>query len=268
MRFTTTFVVLFLLLLFKYADAADEVHNEYFERLAKSKHTIAARSYRNQKAIDADLHGRKPTLHSYDSQMDAARIVVGESRGSIQQIRCKLREKITTGKLQFTWDFRYHPEWKSNLAGVQTQKAFMLASRAKPDSRRLEVRSRYSLARHPAVAQVDVRPYHTGSRTGAADRIEPLAKLFVINPSVWTRYWAEVNFETRTFSLWLADEERDAVGVYRDASVPKIDGLDEFWIELNSSQKRTGPQGTIGHFRNLIIQHNGEFTFERPKGVE
>lgn len=241
--------------------------NDYFDALAAAPEIVLARSYRSQAEIEADLHGPLPTLHVYDGVRDAARILIGEdtgSDGSIQQIRATLAADINSGTVLATWDFRYDADWRNQLCGVITHKAFMLARDTSGDTRRLEIRSRYSLATAPDVATVDVRPYALGSDTGSGDRLEPYLADFVLAPDKWTRYWALIDFDAKTFSLWLADEDRDAVAVHDATPIPDIDAFNQFWIEFNSSQSRTGPQATVGHFRNLVIQQNTSPIFEKP----
>ena len=238
--------------------------NDYFDALAAAGETVLARGYRDQGEIDADTYVSKGTL-TYDATADACLSTVdahsGED-GDGPSLRAAFT-RIKTGTLLVTWDQRVNDGWHAVRNGCDTWKHFHLASqvsRAGDGNRRIEVRSRFSQATPPDVAEVDVRGYGLGTPN---DDELPQVGVFFTKPDVWARYWAVVDFGAKTFQLWVADANNDAVQLI-DVAIPGIDGLDWFWLQQDTSQSRTGPQHDFGHFRNLVVQHNASPVFERP----
>lgn len=262
--------------------------NHYFETLAADTGAILAKACRSQDELEADKHG-VTTQVIYDLEKDAARAEVKEQEGGDGDAgRGAPRyvfAPVTNGQLWYVWDLMIDENWQNIRGGVNTYKAFQLTSKniddGSNDERRLEIRANFSVTSASAAAPVenpagaiDVRPYRTGSETGSGGKLEPIHAdtslhysqrfPFIAALGKWTRFWAKVDMDTKTFSLWAADEDREAVAIYQDAPVPELTGLDGWWWEFDTSQARTGPAGVFGWFRNLVVLHNVTPPFVKP----
>ena len=156
-----------------------------------------------------------------------------------------------------TWDSRWDKTFSSNLFGVKTHKSFQLAAHhGRGDKRRLEVRSRFSYAPIGAIASIDLRRYNWQ----APGRNQPVPGQvcdFAIRAGVWTRYWAYVDFDNRQFSLWVADEFSNPVVLFDRLLFSRMDGgLNYFWFEHNSSQRREGGRDLYIWGRNFVALRN------------
>ena len=274
--------------------------NAYFD--AHKGAAIFAKGYRNQAAINEDTastlrHGQDIPHFTYYRIANAAMVHFGENVGTLDtdhQIRSKF-QRVASGKLIFVWDWKFSSEWKERLGQLQLLKSFQLANTTtapnfimsngrlagremQPGTRRIELRhwwvskswSPVQLT-EPNMAWCDVRADYvdnSDSDLGAsmANRTYQLA------PGIWQRWWAEVNFDTRTLNVWIADERTDPVQIYRDLYVPRLmglpvpesNGLDWFWLEFHGTQPRVGPASVFGWYRNLMVFHNHTPPLERP----
>ena len=234
----------------------------YFDWLSSQTETILSRSYKSQAEIDGDLHGKLPSnnIH-FDPEENAAKITIKENSASIQQIRPNFPAQ-SSGTLLFTWDAKWGEHFARDRTGLNNHKTYQLSHDGPGDDRRIEIRNRYSLVAPPSISTVDVRLYYHDSAEGRAPA-GPQAAQFIIEPSTWTRYWAYVDFDTSTFSMWMADENRQPIALFAALPIAWTNGhsrtnnflLNQFWFEYNSSQSRTGPE-LFAWFRNFVVMKN------------
>lgn len=223
---------------------------------------------RDQAQLDRFAQGGSPSSSVfYDSAEDAARISIPGGQTSIQQVRFPLN--VSGGSIVLTWDVKYDDSWLS--ADIPTHKLFQVRS---DGSIWYETRSRYSIAPSGAVSLVDYRGYGVGRETGPADRLEPHVNGFAIQPFVWTRYWAVIEFNSsgeEVISAWVADENNDARLILDQSSMESRDftnGVTTFDVEVNSSQDSRSTQHTLSAWvRNLVVLHNPASlpAMERPE---
>jgi hypothetical protein len=100
---------------------------------------------------------------------------------------------------------------------------------------------------------------------------------FPIAPNTWTRYWVQIVPRAEagwwSFSLWVADEKRDAVLLYDQAGVkPNGAGWDRLWLEYNTSTKnmKAGRGELVSYVRNVVVlraQSDVTPLLERPLGT-
>ena len=270
--------------------AADGPH-EYYARLAARDDCVRAYSLRNQAQIDEFRRSRdEPSMVTYDPAsdtdpraQDAAKVViVGNSLPT--QVWLPVPEHRGESLL-VTWDAWWGAEFAFENTGIDNYKAFQLCSPG--SSIWTEVRARFSLARsEPAyVAMTDVRQYSLGSliaagsnaivgpvvdgRSYGSNSMGPIHEEFGVVGESWTRYWAffepQPDGQWYRFSLWVADEARDAVLVLDQLQVrPRIGGppavsmdgeWDAFRLEYNTSTSGV-PEGRgplIAYVRNVIM---------------
>lgn len=244
------------LVLVSYAPAARADH-PYFDWLNTLSQVHLSRAYRSDAEITPEVNAVNPNNRIvppfYDSQMDAARFTVqpGWSGIAVQdQLRPEF-PRVTSGNLMFTWDVRWDPAFQANLGGIQTHKAFQMASSTTNDERRLELRTRFNFVSAPDLAELDIRRYNFGF---SGDDTPPTDVRFILQPDRWTRFWTLVDFTTNQFSLWVADEQRQPVLVVDRLQFTNFNGgLDQFWYEFNSSQSRSGGASLAIWTRNLVI---------------
>ena len=117
---------------------------------------------------------------------------------------------------------------------------------------------------------------------GADDHLrgDPLSNAFVIRPDKWIRFTASLTFTggVQRLRLWMSDEDTPPTLVIADPDDPTLgfltdwpqaqehppgsgiisdlSGSDEFWVEFNTSQQRTGPE-LEAWVRNIVVYRNG-----------
>ena len=86
---------------------------------------------------------------------------------------------------------------------------------------------------------------------------------FLIRPDTWIRYsvkWTRTSGVERV-TIWMADETTGPVVVLQDTDGVKgfkvdysdANGFDRFWVEYNTSQKRSAGADLVSYFRNFIV---------------
>jgi hypothetical protein len=235
---------------------------------------MAAYSLRDQAQIDQyRTKKRQSSWVTYDPpadpdprRQDAAKIVVPADRPSLPtQVRLPI-PPWAGSSLMVTWDAWWGSEFRHENTGIGNYKAFQLSS---DDRIWTEVRSRFQQAEgSPAVANVDVR-FYGGESTGpnVTDNVplSPQVGTFAIQPETWTRYWAffKPAGEWYEFSLWMADENLDAVLLIDRLQLkPNPDSSrrdwEKFWLEYNTSAN-TIPEGRgplVAYARNVVMLRN------------
>ncbi len=278
---------LFIIFLVPSNSSYAQDQNAYFETLASGPGVVLAKSCRDQDQLNADRHGEPVT---YDSLVDAARTNVREQTSGDGDADPGPRytfPAVTNGQLWFVFDMLVHPDFLNILGGLSTYKMFQFTSDGivpVSDDRRIEIRTHFTITSSAGATAVenpggvvDTRPYNTGSQTGYLGRIEPLNSPdelhfrdrfpYITSLGKWNRYWALVDLDSKEYSLWMADEDRNAVSIYDKAPVPDLVGLNGFWWEFDTSQSRSGPAGIFGWFRNLVVLHNVTPPFDKPLGA-
>lgn len=240
----------------------------YFNRLIGSAEVFCGYSLRSQAELDRHTRrGVSPDV-VYDSAMDAARVTIPPGDGRDVGIRRQVRLPIglSSGTAVVTWDVRWSDSYVNAVESVDdnkfNHKQFQLGVPSGEDEfeadRWLEPKARYSKASGGDVARVDARAYGElePPYTMSDGRIEPIEQNWYAKPETWTRYWVLVDLDDPTYtrmSMWVADEDRDAVQLYNAVGMKKIASLHNFWIEYASSQKRTGGPELVSHVRNLVV---------------
>lgn len=242
------------------AGAQSAHSDEYFDWLSDQPETVLARSYKTQSEINSDIHAVRSENRVdppvYDPVMDAAKWRIPAGKASIA-VQDQLRPgfpRISSGNVLFFWETRWDSDFGGNLGGLETQKAFQLSLEGSGDERRIELRTRFSQAPPSGIARLDGRTYVWNP---AEQPMSPQAREFTVRADTWTRFWAYVNFNTRRFSLWVADEDNDPVRVFNEYQFSSMSGgLDNFWFEFNSSQSRSGGNSLDIWSRNFVVMRN------------
>lgn len=248
------------------ADLDVLLEHRYFQQLVVRPERLYAYSLRDQEELDRFVNGRPPSPYvtydpandPYAKAQDAAKITIPAYLPSLpRQVRLPI--PASEGRILITWDAWWGKEFQTERAGMANHKTFMIGGTIFPSGRYLEVRSRYNLSRAVSVASIDVRSYaEVGpNTTGRKTPIGPQLREFEIAPERWTRYWALLDIDAARawdrFTLWVADEEHDAVQLIDSLEVGNAGGLSEFWIEYNSSGERPSSIPLVGYIRNLVV---------------
>lgn len=208
-----------------------------------------------------------PKSDRYPRKQDAAKVVIPADGNSL---RNQVRLPFDHRKQGFlvTWDAWLSDGFAYEKAGIRNYKAFQLESGGRIWT---EIRSRFQRATRfrGAVALVDVRPYgpsaeRKGSKVDGTNygggSLGGLRANFPVAPNTWTRYWVQLtprpDGEWWDFSLWVADENRDAVLLYdREGVKPNGTGWDRFWIEYNTSTSKVkADRGElVSYVRNVVV---------------
>jgi hypothetical protein len=271
--------LLTLLLLLPSQIAWAQSPHSYFDWLAQKSEKLVANSYRTQTEIELDTApgGRPNAWIKYDPNQDAAKITLTENKSGLSgtgQLRpsfdnsgyAKGGFEISTGNLLITWDAK----WGSGFLDVETEgltsaKTFMLSRMGSGDTRRIEIRSRFSHSDPSYIAESDIRRYIWGAagdpqpmgRGGCPQNSDGNCQIngFAVQVDTWTRYWCFVDFANGTYSFWMADENTPPVKLFDKFAMDFTDGLNAFWFAYNSSASRTGPE-IYAWFRNFAVLHN------------
>jgi len=226
--------------------------------------TLANITFRDQAAINANTH---VNLQTDDNPVivagpDHGTITIGENiagmagfipwKGTFES--CQLRPEFTpqtTGTVRFDWHCRFNQDFRDNLGGVATHKAFQLS---REGNRIMEVRNRYGEG-GTDYALIDVRNYlgvHEGPpqdilyHDPASGKANPLHN-FEIFPDQWINYRCELDLTGQTFSMWVNN-----IPIY-DAAPVNVPSVDSFWVEFDSSQTRAAPAAVLCDIKDLLI---------------
>lgn len=265
------------------ADSTSDPH-AYFNALVERADHVVSYSLRDpaQVAFARDggytLGSTEPRAVTYDPandpdprRQDAAKVLIGA--GTTVNLRHQVRLPLRSQGVGFlvTWDVWMGQEFEQ----VATYKHFQLDGY--DDRIWTEIRSRFSLGRTyfpGSLALTDIRVYE-GSGTPrhseiwengqkvnyGTDSLGSQLANFPTYPETWTRYWVQISpraddAEWWDFSMWMADETRDAVQLFDKVSVKPRDqtGWHKLWLEYNSSKARAEAGGEMtSYVRNVVV---------------
>lgn len=269
----------------------------YFTRLTTRGDVLASYSLRDPAQLTSRANGGftqsdsreigvtySPATDRYARKQDAAKVVIPADGNNLRnQVRLPLAHK-GAGFL-VTWDAWWGEEFAFDRAGIEDYKAFQLESGGRIWT---EIRTRFRRARRfpGSIALIDVRPYKGSSeKRGSVVRgtkygngsLAGLQGNFPIAPDTWTRFWVQLAPRGGdgwwNFSLWVADEKRDAVQLYADQAVkPNGTGWDRLWLEYNTSTRAVKPNRgeLVSYVRNVVVlksQSDLKPLLERPLGM-
>jgi hypothetical protein len=117
------------------------------------------------------------------------------------------------------------------------------------------------------IGMVDARAYGGGGATPMGPNVTkavplaPQAGNFAVRAETWTRYWVSIEQRADDWdlvSLWVADEGHDPVLVIDRLQLSVKRGVEEFWLEYNTSSKgrAEGLGSRVGYARNVVILRN------------
>lgn len=259
----------------------------YFEALSSRADVVGAYSLRDQGMIETYVRNRPNRSVTYDyaadtypAKQDAAKIVIPADRVSLpNQIWLPVNR---TAPVLITWDAWFGREFAHSNHGITRYKNFHICS--PEDTLWYEVRSDFKRANLPAIAMVDTRGNFKGLKgpnVTNTDPIEPQANQFTIFPETWVRYWALVDVrqtdraapEWSLVSLWVADENTDAVQILEQRQIKVDRHVGIFRLEYNTSTEfsRTPARGPmVAYARNVVMLGDIRYQdvpalFQRPR---
>jgi hypothetical protein len=123
---------------------------------------------------------------------------------------------------------------------------------------------------------VDARGYGAGGTVLGPNVLRgaplaPQAGSFTVKVETWTRYWVLIEQRANDWdlmSLWVADEDRDAVQLIDRLQFNVKKSVESFWLEYNtSSHPQEGLGQRIAYARNVVMLRNVKdvpSVFQRP----
>jgi hypothetical protein len=112
---------------------------------------------------------------------------------------------------------------------------------------------------------VDVRAYGErkqalGPNVQSGAPLLPRAGTFTLRAETWTRYWVLIEQRANDWdlvSLWVGDEDRDAVQIIDRRELNVKRSVESFWLQYNtSSNARNGLGERVGYARNVAMLRN------------
>jgi len=171
-----------------------------------------------------------------------------------------------SGTAFFYWENKWGDVWAQkdpdgSVGGMNTHKEFILYGDAGP-GRAVEIRTSYNNV-EGVVGTPNVRLYGsaegvTAGTVGSGDTLEPKVGSLDILPDRWIYYWAFLDFDNDTLSLWIQDSQAGAaIKVYDECPVIYENDLqiDGFLFRHNSSQSRVGPATSMWN-RHVVVMEN------------
>jgi hypothetical protein len=266
--------------------------NDYYNSLIQRADHWKSYSLRDPRQLQTKANGGYAYCNScpldvvYDSTVDAAKITIGTSSNNLRnQIHLPMNTQAGNSYM-ITWDAHFGPEWKYSNTGLTNYKTWQFSAprtAGAQGSLWTEVQNRFSppraeqyLVTSNDICLVTTRYYSTPGVTGYGPNVtypeylSPRAGNFTVKPSTWTRYWAifEPSGPYLLYSLWVADEYTDPIQVYDKLQLQAIYGIDQFWIEYNSSNDVVTNRGPlVSYMRNVVMLVNPvqpTSTFQRP----
>jgi hypothetical protein len=163
-----------------------------------------------------------------------------------------------------TWDAWYGDELRREFTNMINWKTFQFDAPRSFGGRGtiwFEVRTRFDLAPTPAdVARVDARGYSypMGPNVTDGQPLSPSVGTFVVKPRTWLRYWVKIEQNALGWdlmSLWVADENTNAVKIIDRLQFEAYDGISRFRLEFNTSQDpvKVGRGPLVAYVRNFVM---------------
>jgi hypothetical protein len=109
---------------------------------------------------------------------------------------------------------------------------------------------------------VDARAYGSkgqtlGPNVARSAPLAPQAGSFTVRAETWTRYWVLIEQRANDWdlvSLWVADENHDAVRLIDRLQLSVKRSVESFWLEYNtSSRPREGLGERVAYVRNVVM---------------
>jgi hypothetical protein len=126
------------------------------------------------------------------------------------------------------------------------------------------------------IGQVDTRAYGPpgtalGPNITKGTPLSPQVGNFTVRSETWTRYWVLIEQRKDDWdlvSLWVADEDHDAVQIIDKRQLSVKGSVESFWLEYNtSSENREALGERTGYARNVVMLKNVadvRSLFQRP----
>jgi hypothetical protein len=210
-------------------------------------------------------------------KQDAAKVLIPAQVVSIpNQLRLPVGTEDGHTYL-FTWDAWFGAELRYANTGISNYKTFQFSSPRTPggaDTIWFEINNRWSLAPNEA-GLAGVRYYATastmnGPNVTSTDPLGPTSGTFTIRSETWTRYWVKITQRANDYelvSLWVGDENNDAVQIIDELQFAVFGSVVQFWLEYNTSTTSTGAGDRVSYARNWVALRDiadVSSVFQRP----
>lgn len=275
------FALLLLVVLWPGVATAQPVGDHtYFETHLDHPNLIESYSLRDQAELDAVSNRQgdsgtvtyDPATDTYHDPQDAAKVVIASGKGSLRPFPM-LPIGVSQGSVLTVWDHWWGREYLDPGAtdGKYNHKQFVYLH-GNDNNRWTELRAHYLRNNPPpgSVAQLDMRSYGQlidlnpdGTRkyqmtsNGVIPREGNVD--FFAKPETWTRYFwlaEDVGTITPKISLWIADEGRDPVLLYKRVTVARTIPIhiDYLRCQFNASRGREpGSPKLVSYLRDALV---------------
>ena len=164
----------------------------------------------------------------------------------------------------FTWDTWYGPEFDYDNAGIGNYKTFQFGA----PIYFFQVDSLFSEAPGADVAMVGARGVDNGKREDrygpniiSSYPLRPQIGHFAVRPETWLRYWVYIEQNATDWdpiTMWVADENHDAVKLFDKLQFNVPDTILQFILEFStSSNELEAGRGTmVAYVRNWAALRN------------
>lgn len=252
--------------------------HDYYEELIARGDLFLNESFRSRFLYNTE-GGTPPAgqrtgtvTYAYDNtdtfalKQDAAKVsFAANSKGLSYKHKQPMALTAGSGQYLITWDVYHDESMQTERNIVNTYKAWQIYTSAIF----FEIRYRLSSGALPtSIAPIDVRAYEEayygpGTTKGAGDAVQPQINAFAIAPNTWTRFWLLIDLkadgvsEYDEWSLWVADETRDAVQLFDRLKYNVIPyGIKKFWVEFDTSQSPRVGGEIVSYLRNWVVLHD------------
>jgi hypothetical protein len=251
----------------------------YFDALSVRPDCMVAYSLRDMNQLLAFMDQPNPEVKPWDvtydplhdpdpRAQDAAKLLVPANEPSLpNNVRFPI-PSAGTDPFLITWDVWMGREFSYASTGINNYKHFQLAS---ADHFWTQITTEFDRAKESpgALGMFSVRQLGESSSESPigpnVTNANPLSpyRTFAMMPETWTRYWVYFNpvadrwFE---FSMWIADENHDAVKtidrlLIKPNYAAGATSWEKLWLEYNTSDHGwdTGFPARVSYARNIVI---------------
>jgi hypothetical protein len=202
-------------------------------------------------------HGTSPQAHALGTSAYVSSNIL------INQLRLPIGTQDGSSYL-FTWDAWYGPEFDFDNTGIGNYKTFLFGA----PLYFFQVDTNFMDAPGSDIGLIGARGNRSGRTWSEAygpnvvseTPVAPQSGSFNIRPGTWTRYWVHIEQNASGYdplTMWIADEDRDAVKVFDRLQFNVPGTIERFTLEFNTSANELLPRGTlVAYVRNFVALRN------------